>query len=64
VAGLLFAVAQGQAGKRGTASRSAPASIPSGLDLEIRRVEAEVDRIEQQALGEWHALPINGSTRI
>jgi len=64
LAGVLFSVAQGQVGKPGTANRSAPTLIPSGLDREIQRVEAEIDRIEQQALDQWHALPINGSTRV
>ena len=45
--------------------RDAPQGlIPSGLDPEIRRVEREVDAIEQQALAEWRALPINPSTRM
>jgi len=39
-------------------------SIPPGLEQEIQRVEAEVDRIEQQALAQWQALPINSSTRM
>ena len=64
VVGVLFSNVQGQVGDRGTASRSSPTLIPSGLDREIQRVEAEVDRIEQQSLGEWHALPINESTRM
>jgi cytochrome c peroxidase len=42
----------------------APALIPSGLDQEIKRVEREVDSIEQQALAEWHALPITSLTRM
>src|SRR5271169_5799273 len=42
----------------------APGLIPSGLDREIKRVEREVDNIEQQALAEWRALPINSSTRM
>ena len=37
---------------------------PSVLDQEIKRVEREVDSIEQQALAEWRALPINSSTRM
>src|SRR5258706_7620633 len=44
--------------------RYAPGLIPSGLAQEIRRVEGEVDQIEQQALAEWRALPINSSTRM
>ena len=64
MAGMVLRIAQGQAGNRGTAARSGTALIPSGLDREIRRVEADVDRIELQALGEWHALPINASTRM
>src|SRR6516225_4440280 len=43
---------------------AAAASIPGGLDQEIRRVEREVDTIEQQALAEWRALPITSSTRM
>ncbi len=43
---------------------SAPGLIPSGLDQEIVRVEREVDNIEQQAVAEWHALPITSSTRM
>lgn len=47
------------------ASTQPPAgSIPSGLDQEIKRVEHEVDTIEQQAIAEWRALPINSSTRM
>ena len=42
----------------------APALIPSGLDQEIKRVEHEVDNIEQQALAEWRALPLTSSTRM
>ena len=38
--------------------------IPSGLEQEIKRVEREVDDIEQQALAEWRALPITSSTRM
>jgi cytochrome c peroxidase len=38
--------------------------IPGGLEQEIKRVEREVDDIEQQALAEWHALPIDSSTRM
>src|SRR5215467_10785804 len=64
VVGVLFIVAQGQVRNGGSASRSVPTLVPGGLDREIHRVEEEVDRIEQQALGEWHALPINESTRM
>jgi cytochrome c peroxidase len=63
-AGVLFSVAHGQVGSSGTASRSAPTLIPNGVDREIQRVEAEIDQIEQQAIGEWRALPINASTRL
>lgn len=45
-------------------SYATPGSIPSGLDQEIRRVEGEVDQIENQAIAEWHALPITSSTRM
>src|SRR5215472_13079506 len=38
--------------------------LPKGAEPEIRRVEREVDEIEQQALAEWRALPINSSTRM
>jgi cytochrome c peroxidase len=38
--------------------------MPSGLDQEIQRVEREVDAIQQQAVAEWRALPINPSTRM
>jgi cytochrome c peroxidase len=38
--------------------------IPGGLEQEIKRVEREVDDIEQQALAEWRALPIDSSTRM
>jgi cytochrome c peroxidase len=41
-----------------------PGLNQSALDQEIKRVEREVDKIEQQALAEWHALPINSSTRM
>src|SRR5262245_52454259 len=39
-------------------------SIPPGADQEIRRVEREVDQIEQQALAEWRALPITPPSRM
>jgi len=55
----LFRSAEGQE-RRHTAS----ALIPSGLDPEIKRVEREVDTIEQQALAAWRALPITSSTRM
>ena len=61
---VLFSVAQGQVGKSGAANRSAPSLIPSGLEPEIQRVEKEVDQIEQQALAQWRALPIDPSTRM
>ena len=38
--------------------------IPPGLEQEIKRVEREIDDIEQQALAEWRALPVNSSTRM
>ena len=41
----------------------APGLIPSGLEQEIKRVEAEVDQIEQQSIAEWRALAITSSTR-
>jgi cytochrome c peroxidase len=41
-----------------------PGLIPSGLDQEIKRVEGEVNQIEQQAPSEWRALPITPSTRM
>ena len=50
--------------KGADARYAAPGLIPSGLDQEVRRVEHEVDTIEQQALAEWRALPINPSTRM
>jgi len=37
---------------------------PSGADQEIKRVEREVNQIEQQALAEWRALPVNDLTRM
>lgn len=46
------------------AQSPAPGLTPSVLDQEIKRVEREVDRIEQQALAEWRALPITSSTRM
>ena len=42
----------------------AAGSIPSGLDQEIQRVEREIDTIQQQALAESRALPIEPSTRM
>jgi hypothetical protein len=47
-----------------TEYRRPPGSTPPGLEQEIQRVEAEVDRIEQQALAQWQALPISSSTRM
>src|SRR6516162_9099187 len=38
--------------------------VPKEAEPEIKRVEREVDEIEQQALAEWRALPINSSTRM
>ena len=38
--------------------------IPPRLEQEIKRVEREIDDIEQQALAEWRALPIDSSTRM
>ncbi len=55
----IFRAAQGQ-----DYPYPAPALIPRGLDQEIKRVEREVDNIEQQALVEWRALPIASSTRM
>jgi cytochrome c peroxidase len=37
--------------------------IPGDLELEIQRVELEVDQVEHQALAQWRALPINAGTR-
>ncbi len=31
--------------------------IPSDLDAEVKRVRHEIDSIENEALGQWHALP-------
>ena len=39
-------------------------TIPAGLDQEIKRVEREIDQIEQQALAEWRAVPIDASSRM
>jgi hypothetical protein len=41
-----------------------PGFIPSGLDQEIKRVEEDVDKIEQQAIAQWRALSITSSTRM
>ena len=41
-----------------------PGLIPSGLDQEIKRVEEDVDKIEQQAIAQWRALSITSSTRM
>src|SRR5262249_19115688 len=41
---------------------AAPGLIPSGLDQEIKRVEGEVDQIEQQSLAQCQALAITPST--
>jgi cytochrome c peroxidase len=41
-----------------------PGSISPGLEQEIQRVQGEVDRIEQQALAQWQALPRTSSTRM
>jgi cytochrome c peroxidase len=50
---------------KGQESRDrAAGSLPSGLDQEIQRVEREIDTIEQQALAESRALPIDASTRM
>src|SRR5216683_4736309 len=34
-----------------------PGIIPSDLDAEVKRVRHEIDSIENEALGQWHALP-------
>ena len=44
--------------------RRPPSSIPPGLEQEIQRVQAEVDRVEQQVLAQWQALPRTSSTRM
>src|SRR5215475_519327 len=67
--GVAFSGAQEQSGRSGAANRTVgslipPSLIPSGLDQEIKRVEREVDQIEQQAMAEWKALPIDPSTRM
>jgi cytochrome c peroxidase len=48
----------------GRADPDTVVSIPSEAKSEIKRVEREVDEIEQHALVEWRALPINPSTRM
>jgi cytochrome c peroxidase len=45
------------------ANRDASFFIPKEAEPEIKRVEREVDEIEQQALAEWRVLPINPLTR-
>jgi cytochrome c peroxidase len=50
---------------KGQESRDrAAGSVPKDLEQEIQRVEHDVDAIEQQALAEWRALPIESSTRM
>ncbi|HTT77867.1 MAG TPA: cytochrome c peroxidase [Candidatus Binataceae bacterium] len=34
-----------------------PGILPSNLNAEIQRVETELDSIEQEAIGQWQALP-------
>jgi cytochrome c peroxidase len=49
----------------GSITQPGPRSfIPKEAEPEISRVEREVDEIEQQALAEWRALPINSLTRM
>lgn len=43
---------------------AASSLTPSGLDPEIKRVEREIDVLQEQALAEWRALPINSLTRL
>jgi cytochrome c peroxidase len=67
--GLLCAAVLGVVGMlrpvHGQESRDRAAGwMPAGVEREIQRVEKEVDAIHQQALAEWHALPIEPSTRM
>jgi cytochrome c peroxidase len=39
-------------------------AVMKEAEPEIRRVEREIDEIEQQALAEWRALPMDASTRM
>jgi cytochrome c peroxidase len=60
-----FRAGQARDGKLTAAYRYAtPGLIPSGLDQEIKRVEGEIDQIEQQSIADWHALAITPATRM
>lgn len=38
--------------------------LPKNLEAELKRVEAEINGIEQKTLAEWRALPIRPDTRM
>src|ERR1700722_18827962 len=51
-------IVHGQSANPGTTYNPYPSGIlPSNLSSEIARVLREADGIEQEAIGEWHALP-------
>src|SRR5882724_10508213 len=41
-----------------------PGLIPADLESEIQRVNDEIDKIFDEALAEWKALPINSGTQM
>jgi cytochrome c peroxidase len=60
----IFRAVLAQDGNSAKENQYPPSLIPSGLAQEIKRVEGEVDQIEQQALAEWRALPTDFSSRM
>jgi cytochrome c peroxidase len=48
--------------RRGVASPFPPGLIPPDLEAEANRVNGEIDRLEQEALAQWRALPKNSGT--
>lgn len=61
---LLLGVAVLLRTAEGQESRDRAAAIPGDVEREILRVEREVDVIEQQAIAQWRALPIESTTRM
>src|SRR5262249_52137729 len=61
---VMFHEALGQDGNAWKDNPYRPGLIPSDLSREIKRVEAEIDQIEQQALAEWRPLPADPAHRM
>jgi hypothetical protein len=58
-----FRSASAQSGTGSVAYLPYPSSFLSpDMQLEIERVHNEIDKLEQEALGQWQALPTNTET--